>query len=109
MNKVYQCILTIILCLGLSQVSASSASTYQKEIDYLDKAISINPDNADMYYGRGLIKFKLAEIEDRAKKISLLKEVISDFDKVLKIDPQHKLAIEDKKLVQKWLNSLTKK
>ncbi|NEQ38188.1 MAG: tetratricopeptide repeat protein [Okeania sp. SIO3I5] len=60
-------------------VANSRAKDYQTAIQYFSRAIEINPNFAEAYYGRGLAKFDLGNKE----------EAIADYSQALAINPNY--------------------
>jgi len=64
--------------------------------DY-SKVLSINPDDIDALYKRGLAKLDL----------SLLKQAVADFDKVINLDPKHVFAYNNRGMCKDFMLNFT--
>ena len=71
-------------------IDAIQNQKYKKAIEYFNKAITINPNDADAYHNRGLAKYLL---EDYA-------EAIEDYSEALKINPDFAAAYYNRGIVQ---------
>lgn len=69
---------------------------YEEAIVDLDKALELNPEFIDAYYGRATTKLSLAVSEfksgDVKKARSLYQAAIEDFDEAIKLDPEYSIA-----------------
>ena len=62
----------------------------KRPLRIINHAIQLDPQLAKAYYHRGVAQAALGKLE----------EAITDFDKTLKINPQHTGAINKRKLIQ---------
>ena len=60
----------------------------------IDKSIAINPEEAEAYNNRGLVKAKLNNYN----------EALKDFERAIEINPHHSNAINNRDLAKKKLN-----
>ena len=65
---------------------------YHGAIVDFDKAVEINPGDANIYYNRGNVKIFFGNFESKRGNLEqaqrLYKEAITDFDKTIQINPQ---------------------
>ncbi len=59
-------------------------STHKDAIDDYDKTIKLNPDYADAYFNRGVVKNALGDH----------KGAINDFEKTIKLNPSYKKKLQ---------------
>ena len=69
---------------------------YEEAVADLDKALQLNPEFIDAYYGRATVKLSLTTSEIKsgsAKKArDLSQAAIEDFDEAIKLDPEYSIA-----------------
>lgn len=69
---------------------------YEEAIVDFDKALELNPEFIDAYYGRATAKLSLAAAEfksgDLKKARDLYQVAIEDFDEAIKLDPEYSIA-----------------
>jgi len=66
-----------------------NAKEYQKALTDYDRAIQLDPQDADAYYNRGLVYYNLKEYQ----------KAIADYDRALQLNPQHVGAYYNRGLV----------
>ena len=74
----------------------ASSRDYEEAIDDYTKALTINPEFADAYFHRGILKGRLGDA----------KGAISDADQAIKINPQHAMAYASRGIAEESLGDL---
>ena len=93
----YQLRSTSYLELSMDNFLNRSEEYYGSCIDDANKAIELNPNNAEAYYNIGRVQLELEKYD----------EAISLFDKAIEVNPAHGKAQEYKIMINRILNPVT--